>query len=215
MLENNQKELILLEDLGMEFPKETSIQKRRYGIFKCFCGNAFKAQIQSIKTGNTTSCGCINGIHHGLTYHKLYHCWKDMIRRCINQKCKNYKHYGARGITVCNEWLDINNFINDMFPTYQEGLSIDRIDVNGNYEPNNCRWTTKSIQNRNTRKIKSNNTSGYRGVSFDKSRKKWFSSIRINNKQINLGRFNNILEAAKTYDNYVIANNLEHTRNFN
>jgi hypothetical protein len=135
-----------------------------------------------------------------------------MIQRCNNQKHKYYNDYGARGITVCDEWLDINNFINDMFPSYQEGLSIDRIDNNKGYSKDNCRWTTKSIQARNTRVLQKNNTTGYRGVVYYGN--KFKTIIGINSQSIKIGIFNTSLEAAKAYDNYVILHNLEHTRNF-
>ena len=86
-----------------------------------------------------------------------------MIIRCNNPKSKDYKHYGERGIKVCDEWLDINNFINDMFPSFIEGLTLDRENHLGNYEKSNCRWVNRITQAENTRKIRENNTSGFRG----------------------------------------------------
>lgn len=136
-----------------------------------------------------------------------------MINRCNNPKNKDYKYYGGRGITVCNRWLNIENFIEDMYQSHQEGLSLDRINVNGNYEKDNCRWATKEIQARNTRRIMITNKSGYRGVSFIKSRNKWGAKITIRTKKILLGTFKTALEAAKAYDKYIIENNLEHTLN--
>ncbi len=206
---------ILLEDLGMEYPYATSKRKSRYGLYKCECGIEFKTIINNIKIGHTKSCGCYKQeirTTHGMRGHRLYRTWDNMIQRTSNQKVKHYKNYGGRGIKVCESWLDIHNFIKDMFPSYVEGLTIDRIDVNGNYEPNNCRWTTSAIQNRNTRKIMATNTSGYRGVSFDKERNKWEANIKAG-RLIHLGRFNTALEAAIIYDKYVIENNLEHTVN--
>ena len=220
-MQNNQnKNLVLIEDLGTISPKETSKQKRRYGIYKCFCGVEFKAITQNVKKGKTKSCGCFKKdkvkerfTSHGLGRHKLYNIWNSMIQRCTNPKIKNYKNYGGRGITVCNEWLSINNFINDMFPTYKYGLSIDRIDNNKGYSKSNCRWTTPSIQTQNTRLIHKNNTSGYRGVSFNRNRKKFQSQIMVNSKYIYLGLFDTDIESAKAYNKYVIENNLEHTLN--
>jgi len=135
------------------------------------------------------------------------------MQRTTNQKNKVFASYGGRGIIVCERWLSIDNFIEDMYPTFKEGLSIDRIDNNGNYEPSNCRWATKSTQVQNTRIIMSTNKSGYRGVSRHKRDKKWLARIGINGKQKHLGRFNTAIEAAKAYDSYVIDNGLEHTIN--
>ena len=205
-------ELILLEDLGMLYTKNSK-RTYRFGLYKCYCGKEFKALTQNINNGSTKSCGCIRETH-SLTNHRLYNTWHDMIRRCTNPKRKDYINYGGRGIKVCDRWLDINNFINDMYPSYKEGLTLDRINVNGNYEPNNCRWATQTIQSRNTRKLKSTNTSGYRGVSWSKTTKKWIATIKINKKQLYLGAFNNPLDCAKARDKYIIDNNLEHARNF-
>jgi len=109
----------------------------------------------------------------------------------------------------------LQNFINDMYPSFQEGLSLDRIDNNKGYSLDNCRWTNKTIQARNTCKIQKNNTSGYRGVYLYKRTGKYVVRIRVNYTRINLGAFTTAIEAAKAYDKYVIDNNLEHTKNFN
>lgn len=207
---------ILLEDLGMKFPTENSNKKRRYGLFKCFCGNEFEAQIAHVKNGNTKSCGCLinqDKITHGLKGHRLYTTWNTMMYRCYNPKNKNYIEYGGRGITVCDRWHSIENFIQDMFPSYIEGLTLDRIDVDGNYEPNNCRWATKSVQARNTRLLREDNKSGFRGVCWHKATGKWVATIVVDSKKIHLGYFNTAIEGAIAYNNYVIKNNLEHTLN--
>ncbi len=213
---------ILIKDIGRLYPTEKSKQKARYGIYKCECGIEFKARTNDIKSGNTTSCGCyqkqmvieanLRRTTHGMAGHRLYHTWTNMINRTTNQKYTKFKDYGGRGIKVCEEWLDINNFIDDMYPSYSEGLSIDRIDNNGNYEPNNCRWATKTTQHRNTRILRSTNTSGYRGVIFNKAINKWQAEI-VAGMRIYLGSFTTALEAAKAYDTYVMENNLEHTVN--
>ena len=211
---------ILLQDLGMMFPTEKSKGKKKFGIYKCNCGNEFKAQTSNITSGTTNSCGCYkikkikqSNTKHNLSNNKLYSIWKAMIGRCYNINSTRFEYYGKRKITVCDRWLDISNFIEDMESSYIDGLSIDRIDVNGNYSKENCRWVCQKIQMRNTRLLRKTNNSGYRGVCFDKSRKKFTSRITVNYKGIHLGRFNTALEAAKAYDNYVISNNLEHTIN--
>ena len=205
---------VLLEDLGMRYPTENSKKKCRYGLYQCqYCGEEFEAQSASIKSGHTTSCGCQSKKYnnpHGLRSHRLYTTWRDMKNRCYNEKNKDYRNYGGRGIKVCERWLDVKNFIDDMYPDYKEGLSLDRVDVNGNYEPNNCRWTTDEVQSRNTRDICKNNTSGYRGVSWSKRDKRWIVQITVKNKLIYLGKYKTALEAAKAYETYVRLNNLEH-----
>lgn len=214
-MQNNQEiKLILLEDLGLLNTSEKSKEKRKYGLYLCHCGNEFKSQQRHIINNNIKSCGCLRGVKHGFKSHRLYYVWKQMINRCTNKNNKDYKEYGLRGISVCDEWLDINNFIEDMCPSYLEGLKIDRIDNNKGYSKDNCRWVNQNIQSRNTRKIRANNKSGYRGVSWYKNYNKWVALIRVNNKCINLGYFTDKLEAAKAYDNYIICNNLEHTKNF-
>jgi hypothetical protein len=214
MLENNQKELILLKDLGMLYPTEKSSQKTRFGLYKCFCGNEFKSSFQDIKSNHTKSCGCLRGKNHNLSNHRLYNTWLGMIKRCNFKSHSYYSQYGARGITVCDEWLDIKNFINDMYPSFQEGLTIDRIDNNKGYFKDNCRWANKKVQQRNQRRLRSTNTSGYRGVSWFARDGKWKTQIRVNYKTIHIGTFSTAIEAARAYDNYIINNNLEHTRNF-
>lgn len=211
---NNQeiKMPVLIEDLGMMFPREDSKQKARYGIYKCFCENEFKGNTVDTKRGRLQSCGCLN-IAHGLSSHRLYHAWCGMKGRCKNKNNKDFKNYGARGIKVCDRWLDIKNFIDDMYPTFEEGLSIDRINNNGNYEPNNCRWSDGHTQQYNSRMIYNNNTSGYRGVTYLKKDKKFITRIGIDSKRITIGRSLTALEAAMAYDKYVIDNNLEHTIN--
>lgn len=205
---------ILLEDLGMKFATDKSKEKKRYGLYQCqYCGKEFEARLQNVKHESTRSCGCQSKKYrnpHGLYKHRLFQTWDKMMARCYNIKNKSYKNYGGRGIKVCDKWLDVVNFIEDMYPTWEEGLSLDRIDVNGNYCPENCRWADKYTQAQNTRDIYKNNTSGFRGVSFIKLTSKWLAYIRIKGQVKNLGYYPTALEAAKAYETYVRLNNLEH-----
>ena len=91
--------------------------------------------------------------YHGLIKHKLYQVWRSMKRRCYEPERKDYKNYGALGVTVCSRWMMFKNFYDDMLEIgYQEGLTIDRINPYGNYEPGNVRWSTWKEQAKNKRK---------------------------------------------------------------
>lgn len=207
---------ILLEDLGMLLPTETSKVKSRYGIYECECGTTFKAMTTKVNHLHTKSCGCYNrDVHstHGLRLHPMYKVWVDMIQRTTNINSTYYCNYGGRGITVCDEWKAFKGFYEDMSTAWRQGLTIDRINVNGNYEPSNCRWATKEVQARNTRLIMATNKSGYRGVSFNKKNSNWRAQIEVSSKKIYLGSFKTALDAAKAYDSYVVLNSLEHTIN--
>ena len=210
--------LLLVEDLGMIFATEESKRKTRFGIYKCgFCGNEFKAQVQHINSGATISCGCYNKRRasethktHGLGDTRLYIIWANIKARILIPKKENYINYGGRGITICDDWKnDFMSFYNWAISNgYSEGLSIDRIDNSGNYCPENCRWTTSTIQNRNKR-ISKNNTSGYKGVSCFKRDGNYRAHIGIKYKNIHLGYFQTAVEGAIAYNNYIIENNLE------
>ena len=215
---------MLIEDLGMQFATEKSKNKFRRGIFKCSCGNQFNAVIAQIKNGGIKSCGCYkiqrtietnikNKTIHGLRGNPIYGTWVMMLYRTNNKNSRCFNNYGGRGITVCERWKNPANFIEDMYPTYKEGLTIDRIDVNGNYEHSNCRWADIYTQAQNKRAIQHNNTSGYRGASWSKIHNIWLARISIEGSRKVLGYFKTALEAAKAYDNYVINNNLEHPIN--
>lgn len=90
---------------------------------------------------------------HGLSATLAYNSWKLMIYRCTSPKAPNYSYYGGQGVTVCDRWKSFENFLEDMGDR-PAGMSLDRIDSNGNYEPGNCRWATKSEQSRNSRNTK-------------------------------------------------------------
>ena len=222
MKEKNQNKLVMLQDLGMMYPTDKSSQKTRYGLYLCSCGKKFKAIVKNVKNNATRSCGCYHikrakesNIKHGLARHRLYDVWNQMMQRCYRKTHKAYKNYGGRGITICEEWLNDFKAFYDwaMENGYKKGLTIDRTNNDGNYEPSNCRWVYRDIQNRNKRIIQSNNKSGYKGVSFNKKQKKFMSQITVDSKVIYLGVFNDAKDAGEAYDSYIIKNNLEHTKN--
>lgn len=129
-------------------------------LCKCDCGNEVVVSTNALLVGHSTSCGCkreenFNSYKHGKSYSNLYRRWLGMKSRCLNKNNARYKNYGGRGITICDEWLDkengFMNFYNWAIANgYKKELSIDRINVDGNYEPSNCRWITLQEQNWNT-----------------------------------------------------------------
>lgn len=118
----------------------------------CDCGGTKQVASAHLTNGMVRSCGCLvktHGYASGGKVSKVYRVWDSMVRRCLNPRHKAYRRYGGRGIKVCERWLTFSNFIADMGEP-SPGLTLDRINNDGGYEPDNCRWTTRSVQCRNS-----------------------------------------------------------------
>lgn len=156
----------LIDLTGKKFGRLTVIKrvpkpervKGRNAFFLCYCdcGNEKIISSLSLKRNVTNSCGCLKKellskrrSKHKASYTRLYKIWNGMMARCLNSKVENYKYYGERNIEICKEWLDYLTFAKWARENgYKDNLTIDRINNNGNYEPTNCQWITKSENSR-------------------------------------------------------------------
>ena len=182
------KELIVdnTKYIGKKYGRLTILSEpegeHRYVNCKCDCGTIKQIQLHALKSGRIVSCGCYNKevnkerlTTHGMHNTKgAYFSWQSMKARCLNPNATGYAYYGGRGIKVCERWLKFENFYADMGDP-PSGMTIDRIDNNGNYEPSNCKWSTLIEQSNNKR---SNHRITFNGLT--KTLKQWANTMGIN-----------------------------------
>lgn len=175
---------------------------------KCDCGNEKIVSGQSLRRGETKSCGCLHSEAmvkanhiHGMSKTKMHKTWRGLFQRCENPTASHYERYGERGIDICKEWKGENGFINfckwALENGYSDNLEIDRIDNNKGYSPDNCRWVSH-IENCHNRNARKDSKTGYSGVQERIMRSgyiKYRVSIVSNGKTINLGHYETLEEA--------------------
>lgn len=178
--------------VGMRFGRLVVIRRidqKRGGSYLreciCDCGNTMLATPDYLKKGRTVSCGCYNretviklSTTHGMSSSKIYAIWNGMVQRCTNQNSKAFNNYGGRGIKVCDRWMLFENFYDDMGDR-PEGKTLERVDNDGDYSPENCIWATRK-QQANNRRVCILLT--YNGVTQNISQ--WAADLKLNAKML-------------------------------
>lgn len=166
---------------------------------KCDCGTVKWVKSQLLKRGKTVSCGCWNKEKstlpkkHGMCDTPEYSTYNQILKRCYTETFRQYHDYGGRGIKVCERWLEPKgrgflNFLEDMGKRPSKEFSIDRIDVNGNYEPTNCKWEVRNVQSFNRRAVKDSSTEVI-GVTKHPKSGKFHARLQYKGKEIWLGSY--------------------------
>lgn len=173
---------IYLKEVG-----KTKPEKNRYAHCKCDCGNETDISISDVCRGKRRSCGCDPSQN---IKNRIRNIYCAMKQRCYYKNGARYKDYGGRGIVICDEWLhSFKNFEKWALENgYRDDLTIERIDNNGNYCPENCKFASYQIQSSNQR-IRKDNSSGYRGVNYSEIHNKWVARVQVNKKRITIGYF--------------------------
>ena len=177
-------------------------QKDRMVLCLCVCGGVKSVLLRSLRSGNTVSCGCAQKEAvsscmktHGLSKTRQYQIWENMVARCTNPKSPSYVNYGGKGITLCESWKDFSSFWKDMEKSYQDNLTLDRIDVKGGYSKENCRWVDFSVQGYN-KDIQKKSSTGCCGVyQYNNKNTPYYAAIWKDGVMNMLGKFTTLDEA--------------------
>lgn len=177
-------------------------------VLNNLCGNKSCVNYLHFNPVKSMLRGHIHGFAKRGKHTLEYKSWNAMRQRCNNPMSADYNHYGGRGIVVCERWANFEHFLSDLGNKPSKNHSLDRVDVNGNYEPSNCRWATQSIQMRNRRKKRSKYNIPYIGVVARMAKGIWdgkyISQIKIRGKLKNLGSHSSAVFAACCYDDELI-----------
>ena len=191
---------------GEKYGRLTAIQftrtknKMTMWLFQCECGNKKEINMSAVRAGKTKSCGCLSrelaskrNRTHGMSETRVYYAWNNMMKRCYSSKNSEYKNYGERGIKVIERWHIFENFFEDMGHP-PKNLSLERIDNDKGYSPQNCKWETQSVQSTNKRHKPTN--TGIPNISQNTTNGRY--SVQITrNKVRKASTFNDLEEAKK------------------
>ena len=201
--------------IGLKFGKwtvtcENGRNKSRSKMYdvECECGNTSNVTGNSLRKRTSTQCKACsasstkNATTHGLHWHPAYNNWKMMVARCTKSSATGYENYGGRGIKVCPEWGDVKVFIEWADTNgFVDGLTIERIDVNGNYCPSNCEWIPMAEQYSNKRELVQTNKTGHKGVSLSGRTNKPYLA---KSKGKYVGRYTTIAESVSAISTYEV-----------
>lgn len=204
---------------------ERSKSKKRRFLVRCDCGKEKIVALANLLNHSTKSCGCVKSKTHGKSRTQIYKTWQTMIYRCAEtKKCGAWEKYGKRGIRVCEEWQGIEGFLafykwsiehgykEERLPSGKNKYTIDRIDGTKGYSPDNCRWVDYETQNCNLAML-GTNKSGYCGVSWDKTNKKWLCNISVKNHTKRIGIYDTQKEAVEARNKFIDEHKLSNRKN--
>lgn len=187
---------------------------RKFGIYECpICRKHFEANYHNVNGGKTTKCrSCsvtIRNTTHGLSKHPLFRIFNGMKQRCYNKSNQDYCYYGADGVTISADWLNDFKLFYDwsIENGWEHGLTIDRIESTGMYEPTNCRFITIQEQQKNRRLIFRSNTTGHSGVY--PGNRAYVAQVCFDNKQVYVGTYATIELASMARDEFILKNNIK------